>query len=158
MSVNMRLLTARTRDRQTRGLRDFLTACQDSVGIPASEIQIVDPETTAHVVNAISSHIQDGIAAGAISRQNELTWDQVVTLLDLQISRWQNVIPIVFLSHYEDFLLRLPFASFVENLQRLLSFDGDTIYCVSSDLQMGFGVDIYPSELIHATRFAVDTL
>ena len=155
--MNLHLLTARRRDRQQRGLQAFMVALQQAAKELPSQVRMLDPETSVRIEQSFSTFVQESLATGMLVRDTELSWDQVSDRLRQQVGLWEEAETVVYLSHHEDFLFRLPFFLFAENARSLIEFDGDTVYAVSDDLQRGCGIDIYTSEIVNLRRYTVDT-
>lgn len=156
MKDNLRLAIAGRRNRQKRDWDGFKRRFKESVGIDLEDRQLIEPATSVTYSRELSQTIQNRLDAKTLKRLPELHWEDVANLVREFCKRNNGKELIAFLANYEDFLFKLPAATFEEVARSMVLFDGDTLYFAGADLGTGIGIDVYKSELTHEQRFEVD--
>jgi len=156
MKENLRLIVAVRRNRQTRGLEEFLAALKRATGLTLTSSDIVDPDSSVLAERLLASSIRQRLTDGSLSRTSELLWDEVQNHINSYRAIGSKARILLSLCHSEHFILFLDFYEFVKCAKLIIQFDGDTIYAISENFEHGIGIDIYMSELVNERRYAVD--
>jgi hypothetical protein len=156
MTVNLRFLTARRRDRQQRELHGFLQSLRQEVAGLPSQLAILNPESSVRLEQSLPVVVQEHIAAKTLARETDLSWTQVADWLHHICESWSTREVAIYLCHYPDFMFWLPFDIFVELSRDLLIFDNDTVYAVSENLQWGLGIDMFVCNAQHSILYSTD--
>jgi hypothetical protein len=155
MTQNIPLMIALRRNRQQRGLDEFLALLTQATGLSLDEQDIISADTSVDLEGLLYATIQERLKNGSLLRTSELTWDEIQERIDHHAPRSKSHL-VVFLCHHSDFAFRIGIDIFSTHAKRLIEFDGDTVYAATEDVTHGVGIDMYESELVHAPRYTLD--
>jgi hypothetical protein len=153
---NSKVLAAMRRNRQSRGLQDFLARFRQGTGLALRPEDVLDADVSVPIEQLLESTIEERLKDGSLSRTPDLHWEDVQAKLGESFSLKSATTLMVFMCHHPDFVLRLPAALFVANAKPILDFDRDSVYAIAETAAECVGIDAYTSELSHQQRFTFD--
>ncbi len=156
MKENLRLISAMRRNRQSRGLGNFLTDFNQATGLTLTGSNIVDPDLSVRIERSLASVIQQKLTDGSLVRSTELDWEDVQNRINSHTAIDHKDRIFLSLCHFEDFMLSLHLFEFTEHVKAIIQFDSDTVYALIENLEHGIGLDVYISEITGERRYTVD--
>jgi hypothetical protein len=157
MKENIKLLVARRRNMQKREGNTFLLELSKTTNIPLSEYNLLDPQYSFELEQAVNQVTREGFQSGVITKMRHMSIDELSKMLsraDFVLKHSEDEVDLL-LCNYEDFSIRCKLGIILEALKKLITFDQDTLMIVHRKGQNGMMVDI-ETETVGSNCYELD--
>lgn len=154
---NVKLLVARRRNVQKREGNTFLLELSKTTNIPLSEFNLLEPQYSFELEQAVNHVTREGFQSGIITKIRHMSIDELSRRLsqaDFVLDHSGEEVDLLF-CNYEDFSIRCKLGIILETLKSLITFDQDTITIVHHKGQNGLMVDI-ETETVGSNCYELD--